>query len=88
LPESQKNSYADWLGDLESKGFDEIKPLARLRCLGAEALLCQGTSDEGNAWGILTDGGSVIRCLSGPQTFETLFLQWKGKLALEILGDT
>ena len=34
-----------------------------------------------------TDGDSIIRCISGPQTFETLFLQWKGKLALEILGE-
>jgi hypothetical protein len=87
LPDTQKNSHGHALRDLEEKGFLEIKPLAQLHCLNAQALLCQATSDEGNTWGILTDGDSVIRCISGPQTFETLFLQWKGKLALEILGE-
>jgi hypothetical protein len=88
LPEPQKDSYEPMLRELEEKGFVEIKPLAQLNCLSAQALLCQATSDEGNAWGILTDGDSIIRCISGPQTFETLFLQWKGKLALEILGES
>lgn len=88
LPEPHKDSYEPMLGELEEKGLLGIKPLAQLNCLGAQALLCQATSDEGNAWGILTDGDSIIRCISGPQTFETLFLQWKGKLALEILGES
>jgi hypothetical protein len=88
LPEPQKDSYEPTLRELEEKGFVEIKPLAQLNCLSAQALLCQATSDEGNTWGILTDGDSIIRCISGPQTFETLFLQWKGKLALEILGES
>jgi len=83
----QRDSYGEWISGLETKGFQRVEPLARLSSLGAEALLCQGTSDEGNAWGIITDGESVIRCPAGPQTFETLFLQWKGKLALEILGN-
>jgi hypothetical protein len=87
LPEPHKDSYEPMLRELEEKGFLEIKPLAQLNCLGAQALLCQATSDEGNTWGILSDGDSIIRCISGPQTFETLFLQWKGKLALEILGE-
>lgn len=88
LPEPHKDSYEPMLRELEEKGLLGIKPLAQLNCLGAQALLCQATSDEGNAWGILTDGDSIIRCISGPQTFETLFLQWKGKLALEILGES
>ena len=87
LSDSQKDSYADWIDQLDSKGFDAVKPLARLGCLGSEALVCQGNTDEASAWGILTDGERVIRCPAGPQTFETLFLQWKGKLALEILGE-
>jgi hypothetical protein len=44
-------------------------------------------SDESTGWGVLTDGQCVIRCPAGPQTFETLFLQWKGMLAFGILGE-
>lgn len=83
----QKDSYADWLDALGQKGFEQIEPLARLRTLGNEGLLCQGRTGDGSLWGILTDGDSVIRCPAGAQTFETLFLQWKGKLALAILGE-
>jgi hypothetical protein len=87
MSDSQKDSYGDWIRELESKGFEQIEPLARLRCLGAESLLCQAVTADAGRWGVLTDGQSVIRCPSGTQTFETLFLQWKGKLALEILGE-
>jgi hypothetical protein len=87
LSESQKDDYLDWLEELQTKGFDQVTPLARVRSLGSEALVCQGMTHESSAWGILTDGSSVIRCPVGSQTFETLFLQWKGKLAMEILGE-
>lgn len=87
LTSHQKDSYADWLDELGPKGFEQIQPLARLRTLGNEGLLCQGQTTDGSLWGILTDGDSVVRCPAGAQTFETLFLQWKGKLALAILGE-
>jgi hypothetical protein len=87
LSSYQKDSYDDWLEELVAKGFDQIQPLARLRTLGSEGLLCQGRTADGGLWGILTDGESVIRCPAGAQTFETLFLQWKGKLALAVLGE-
>jgi hypothetical protein len=87
LTSHQKDSYADWLDELASKGLEQIEPLARLRTLGSEGLLCQGRTADGGLWGILTDGESVIRCPAGTQTFETLFLQWKGKLALAVLGE-
>lgn len=88
LSDIQKDSFSDWLDALQSKGFQQVRPLAKLGCLGGQALLCQGSTEGANGWGILTDGQSVIRCPAGPQTFETLVLQWKGKLALEILGES
>lgn len=88
LSDIQKDSFSDWLDELHSKGFQQVRPLAKLGCLGGQALLCQGSTEGANGWGILTDGQSVIRCPAGPQTFETLVLQWKGKLALEILGES
>ena len=91
LSEYERRALGGLVDDLEEKGFREVRALAKLTCLGHSAVLCQGlsrgTTDEGNGWGILTDGESVIRCPAGPNTFETLFLQWKGSLAMGMLGE-
>ena len=88
LSEPAKQVLRSWIDELEDKGFHQIEPIAKLQCLGHESVLCRAMSDESTGWGVLTDGQSVIRCPAGPQTFETLFLQWKGMLAFEILGES
>lgn len=88
LSEPAKQQLRPWIDDLEDKGFHQIEPIAKLLCLGHESVLCRAMSDETTGWGVLTDGLSVVRCPAGPQTFETLFLQWKGRLAFEILGES
>lgn len=87
LTEAHKHALRPCLDALDEKGFLNIEPLAKILSLGHEAILCRAQSDEATHWGVISDGQSVIRCPSGPQTFETLFLQWKGMLALEILGE-
>ena len=87
LTDAHKHALRPCFDALAEKGFLNIEPIAKILSLGHEAVLCRAQSDETTHWGVISDGQSVIRCPSGQQTFETLFLQWKGMLALEILGE-